>query len=115
MEPQALSEQKVQQMINKSITAAIGNFFNADNSHTFEKHIQILNGRHIQVGKGVGTKIGTETTQKIGFYGKTPVVQAGAITTPATQSGAYVQADVASLKTAIDAIRVALTNLGLTA
>lgn len=43
------------------------------------------------------------------------VAKASAITAPNTQTAAYVQADVASLKTAIDAIRTALTNYGITA
>lgn len=44
--------------------------------YTFEKLIQMLDGRNMQVGKTTGTKIGTESTQKIGFYGVTPIVQA---------------------------------------
>lgn len=40
---------------------------------------------------------------------------AAAITTPNAQTAAYVQADVTSLKTAIDAIRTVLTNAGLSA
>ena len=79
----------------------------------FERDIQILDNRHIQVGRTRGTIIGTATDQKIGFYGKSDadgflgVVQAGAISSPS--------ADVNSLKTAVDAIRTALTNLGITA
>lgn len=33
----------------------------------------------VQLGTGAGTKIGTATTQKIGFYNATPVVQPTAI------------------------------------
>lgn len=51
----------------------------------------------------------------IGFFGATPIVKAGAITSPNNQTGAYVQVDVQSLKTAIDAIRTVLQNYGLTA
>jgi hypothetical protein len=43
---------------------------------------------------------------KLGFYGVAPVARAGAISSPA--------AEVAPLKTAVDAIRVALTNVGIT-
>ena len=42
---------------------------------TFEKLLQILDGRNIQTGTSVGTKIGTSTTQKLGFFNKAPVVQ----------------------------------------
>ena len=59
-------------------------------------------------------KLGNAATT-IGLYGATPVAKAGAIATPNPQTGAYVQADVQSLKTAIDAIRTALTNIGITA
>ena len=43
--------------------------------YTFEKTVQLLDGRNIQVGKTTGSMFGTETTQKIGFLGKTPVVR----------------------------------------
>jgi hypothetical protein len=43
---------------------------------------------------------------KVGFYGTTPVIQAAAIASPT--------ADVTSLKTAVDAIRAALTGIGVT-
>lgn len=46
------------------------------------------------------------TGKTLGFYGVTPVTRAAAIASPS--------ADSASLKTAVDAIRTALTNLGLT-
>jgi len=43
--------------------------------YTFEKMIQILDGRNIQLALGTGTKLGTAATQKLGFWGVTPVVQ----------------------------------------
>jgi hypothetical protein len=43
--------------------------------YTFEKHIQVLDGRNIFVGRGTGTKIGSETGQKLGFFSATPVIQ----------------------------------------
>jgi hypothetical protein len=58
--------------------------------------------------------LGSNNAALVGFYGVAPTARAGAIATPNTQTGSYVQADVASLKTSIDAIRVALFNLGLT-
>lgn len=82
----------------------------ASDRYIFHKKIQILDGRSIQVGKTNGTKIGTESTQKMGFYGVTPVVQASAITSPS--GGATVDSQA---RTAIDAIRTALTNIGITA
>jgi len=75
-----------------------------------QKHMQFMNGKNIQLAKLNGTKIGTAADQKIGFYGKTPVVQASAITSPS--GGLTVDGPARS---AIDSIRVALTNIGITA
>lgn len=73
----------------------------------FEKHIQILDGRNFQLATSTGTQIGTAAGQKIGFYGVTPVIQSLAISSPT--------ADVNSLKTAVDDIRNAIKNMGITA
>ena len=43
--------------------------------YLLEKHLQIADGRNVQVGKTTGTMIGTEATQKLGFFGNTPIVQ----------------------------------------
>ncbi len=43
--------------------------------YTFQKHIQMFDGRNIQTGRTTGTKIGTASDQKLGFYGLTPVIQ----------------------------------------
>lgn len=50
----------------------------------------------------------------VAFNGNAPVAKAAAITAPATQSAAYVQADVQSIVTAVNSIRTALTNVGIT-
>lgn len=47
------------------------------------------------------------------LYAKIPATKA-TIAAPNTQTASYVQADVASLKTAIDAIRAQLTAAGIT-
>lgn len=78
--------------------------------YVVQKTMQFLDGRNIQVAKGTGTKIGTEATQKLGFFGKTPIVQVSAIAAPA--GGATQDAEA---RTAISLIKSALTNLGLTA
>lgn len=102
-----MDEQQVRQLIQEELAR----FIKIDR-FIFDKHIQILDARHIQVGKSNGLKIGTETTQKIGFYGVTPVVQAGAIGSPSGGGSAGVDTPA---RTAIDAIRVALKNFGITA
>ena len=50
-------------------------------------NLQITDARNVVLGTTTGTKIGTATTQKLGFYNATPVVQPAAvadITTTAT-------------------------------
>ena|SRR3990167_10463308 len=66
--------------------------------YTFQKNIQMLDGRNIQLATGTGTKIGTaggSTGQKLGFFNATPVVQ---------QTGVAVSAA---------GIHAALVNFGL--
>ena len=41
--------------------------------------VSLPDSSNVQLGTGAGTKIGTATTQKIGFYNATPVVQPTAI------------------------------------
>lgn len=52
-----------------------------------------------------GAQIGSSATEKVAFFGATPVVQ---------QTGAAVPTDLATAITAITALRLALVNLGLT-
>lgn len=100
-----MDEQQVRQIIRQELSSLL-----KSERYTFEKHLQLLDGRNIQTGKTTGTKIGTGTDQKIGFFNKTPVVQQGAITAPT--GGVVTDAEA---RTAINSIRTALTTLGLTA
>jgi hypothetical protein len=75
-----------------------------------EKHIQLLDARHIQLGKTNGTKIGTQTTQKLAFWNATPIVQPAAISAPS--GGATIDSQA---RTAITSLIAALKNIGLTA
>ena len=79
-----MDEQKVRQIIREELSDLLGD------KAVFQKHIQMLDGRNIQVGRETGTMIGTEgyvgasdLGQKIGFYGTTPVVQGATATTVA--------------------------------
>lgn len=51
---------------------------------------------------------------KFGVNGATPVVRAAAITAPTAASGAYVQAQITSMVTAINDLRNAVKNAGIT-
>jgi len=42
---------------------------------TLEGNLQLLDSRNIIVGATTGTKIGTATTQKLGFFNSSPVVR----------------------------------------
>lgn len=50
----------------------------------------------------------------VGFYGKSPIAQASAITAPGTPSGIYIQSEAQDQVNAINSIRTVLTNLGFT-
>ena len=76
----------------------------------FGKAITFADGLNISVSTGTGTRFGTATGQKLGFFNATPVVQRSAISAPS--GGATVDAES---RTAINSLRQALIDLGLTA
>lgn len=105
-----MTEEQVRKIIREELKDLLG-----IDRYTFQKNIQIFDNRHIQVGRATGTKIGTATDQKVGFYGVPPVVQAGAISAPAGGGSSSLDAVDQTARTAINAIRTALTNIGITA
>lgn len=54
------------------------------------------------------------TTTQIGLYGVAPVARAGAIAAPTPPGVIYSQAESQSMEAAVNAIRTALTNIGIT-
>ena len=64
---------------------------------------------YIGDGRPDGTIVCRAATEKVGFYGTTPIVQATVAATTTTT------ATTTALQTDIDAIRTALQNLGLIA
>lgn len=78
--------------------------------YTFQKKLQLFDGKNIQVGKAHGTIIATETTQKLGFYGKTPVAQQPNI--PVPSGGATIDAEA---RVAIANLISTLRNIGINA
>lgn len=100
-----MDEQQIRKIVREELQALFG-----IDKYIFSKLIQIMDGRNIVVGKGTGSKIGTETTQKLSVFGVTPVVQASAISAP---SGGTTQD--AEARTAINSIRTAIKNFGITA
>jgi hypothetical protein len=67
----------------------------------------IADGGNVVVGSSTGTKIGTATSQKIGFFNATPVVQQ--TMGSATAGGSYTATEQAMLQAVYNAVR----NLGL--
>lgn len=102
-----MNEQQIRAIIRQEIQKELNSF---SDRFVFQKNIQLQDGRNIQLATGTGTKFGTATGQKASFYGVTPVVQAEAISAPS--GGATIDTQA---RTAIDAIRVAIKNFGITA
>jgi|ERR1051326_4082952 hypothetical protein len=105
-----MTKDEIREMIREELGALI-----ATDRYTFQKDIQLFDGRRIHLGNTNGTKIGTATTQKLGFFNTTPVVQAAAISAPASPGGLYAQSDAQSAVNAINSIRTAIKNIGITA
>lgn len=78
--------------------------------YLLQRNLEFFNGKNVKLGLRTGTKIGTATNQKLGFFNKTPIIQVSAISAPS--GGATIDSEA---RTAINSIRTALTNLGLTA
>ena len=72
--------------------------------------ITIANAKNIIVNTTTGTKIGTATTQKLGFWNAAPVAQQAHVADPS--GGATVDAEA---RTAINSINALCATLGLTA
>ncbi len=91
------------------------NMLEASDRYTIQKTTQFFDGRKIQFGTTHGSSLGTQTTQKISVYGVTPVVQAGAITAPTGPGGTYNQTQIQSIVVAVNSVRIAIKNFGITA
>lgn len=66
-------------------------------------------GTNIPLGGTTGTKIGTASSQKVGFLGATPVARQAGISSPS--GGATIDSQA---RAAIDSIRAVLTSFGFT-
>ena len=61
-------------MVRQEIERKFASLLKSDR-FVFEKLLQIMDGRNIQLGITTGTKIGTSASQKLSVFGVTPVVQ----------------------------------------
>jgi hypothetical protein len=74
-----------------------------DQRQAFSVCGSIAEGVNLVLGTATGTQIGTATTQKIGFYGKTPIVQPAIGS--ATAGATYTSAEQAILNAVVAAVR----------
>lgn len=100
-----MTEEEVRQIIREELSNLL-----AIDRYTFQKHLQIFDAKNIQLGRTTGTKIGTATTQKLAFYGVTPVDQPATVDDPT--GGATTDAQA---RGAINTIIDRLQELGLIA
>ncbi len=61
-----------EKLVRKIIREELEEFLASDR-YIFSKPVQFLEGRHIQLGRTNGTKIGTAEGQKLALWGATPV------------------------------------------
>lgn len=110
-----MNEEQVRAIIHDELQE-----FLASDRYIFHKTVQHLDGRNIQYGLTTGTKLGTSTSQKIGFFGETPVVQPPALTAAdgSTVDGTYGAAEASvinNIRVRVGEIETKLQSLGLLA
>ncbi len=94
-----MDEQQIRKLIREELQAIFG-----IDKYIFSKLIQIMDGRNIQLGRTTGTKIGTDTDQKLAFFGGTPVDKPETVTDPT--GGATIDAEArAAINTIIDRLQ----------
>ena len=101
----------------------MSSYFKSDRMTMFTL-LQFLDGRNVQLGKSVGTKIGLATTEKLAFHGSTPIIQSAsanqaALSLDVTLTGANtidraaVEANFTSIETLANQLRTDLINKGI--
>jgi len=105
-----MDEQRVRQIIREELANIIWT-----DRYVFDKHLQLLDARNFQVGTIGGTKIGTATNQKLGFYGADPVDQPATVDDASAQGALYNQSNVQSIADTVNTVIDRLQELGLIA
>jgi len=113
-----MNEQDVRRIIREELIGLTGG-----GQFTFERPIQILDGRNIQLGQTTGTQIGQATTQKLAFWGKTPIIQPShanqaaismaSVTGGNTVSEANVQGNFTDIQNLLNQLRTDLIAAGI--
>lgn len=102
-----MDEAKVREIIRQELA-----HFMKQSKFVFGKPIQIEDGNDITIGQTFGTRIGTASTQKIGFLGATPRVQWPTIPHPNIQGATYNQTDAESLRSAVESLMDIMKEFG---
>ena len=105
--------------IREVIKDELGSLLKSDR-YLIERMMQFNDGKNIQLGKTTGTKLGTETTQKLGFYNATPIVRPSALTAEVGGTidgtyGAAEETEMINMRTRIGELEDTLQALGLLA
>lgn len=103
-----MEDDKLREIIREEIER-----FVTQDKFVFKRDVQFVDGRKIQTGKGTGTQIATESTQKIGFYGTTPVDQPDAVANANSVGATYSQAEVQDIADKVNLLITRLEDLGL--
>jgi hypothetical protein len=104
-----MDEQQIRNIIREELAFMIKN-----KKLVFPFPIQILDGNDIILASEHGTRIGTASTQKLGFLGATPIAkQAGALRDMSTEPTPGVSSTDYSARAGVQDINAVLTTLGL--
>lgn len=76
---QTTTVEQVKEIIREEVPRIL-----AKSKTTIEGNLELLDSRNIIVGTTTGSKIGTATNQRLGFFNKAPVIQPTALTTQKT-------------------------------
>lgn len=95
-----MEEEQIRQIIRSELQNLLGH-----DRYTFQKDIDVFDFRNIKLGKSNGTMLGTENTQKLAFWGLTPVVQPTAV--------ANATADVNDLASSLNDLLAKLRTIGI--
>jgi hypothetical protein len=79
------------------------------------RNVFLLDGGTISAGSNLGTKIGEGATDKLGFYGVTPVDQPASVGDVSSVGATYSQSEVNAIVTKVNTILDRLQELGLIA
>lgn len=88
------------------------NFLVRTDRYVFARDLQIEDNRNIRLSGTTGSRIGTASTQKMGFFGGTPIVRPSAVSIP-TITGS--DSDASARQAISDLYNNVIKALGLSA